>query len=398
MIFRRERTRLRDFHPPGSIESNKESAEQRARFQALDAWRGICAILVVIFHFVSVLPTSLANSSFVANAYLFVDFFFVLSGFVICHSYRDNISTARHFWRFVVRRFARVWPLHAVTLAVLLVAIVCVNHLPHPDDLSLTWDDNSYAVRALLPNLLLLNSFGMQGSTWNGPAWSIGAEFCVYFLFGALLLVARRGLVSICVVLTAAALAFIFLRAPDLMNTTWDYGVVRCVAGFSAGVVAYHCYERFDVSTPLKSTMIECTALVFVISFVIGAGSGPDHVFVISLAAPVMFGVAVVAFAREGGLLSVILRARPFRALGRFSFSIYLIHQPLLVMACYGIWLAGYRTKAFGPTADGPSVTGSHLILLYFIFAVVLIAAFTYSFIEVPTRRRLNMLVSGQAR
>jgi peptidoglycan/LPS O-acetylase OafA/YrhL len=394
MISRRELTQLPGL-PADPVEAKKKS-EERARFQALDAWRGICAILVVIFHFVSVLPTSFANSPFVANAYLFVDFFFVLSGFVICHSYRDNISTLRHFGQFVVRRFARVWPLHAVTLAVLLAAIIGVNHLPHPDDLTLTWDDNSYSVRALLPNLLLLNSFGMQGSTWNGPAWSIGAEFCVYFLFGALLLIAPRRLVSICIVLSVAALIFIFLRAPDLMNTTWDYGLIRCVAGFSAGVVAYHCYERLEASTPLKSTMIELAALVFVISFVIGAGSGPDHVFAISLAAPLMFAVAVVAFAREGGILSHVLRARPFRALGRFSFSIYLIHQPLLVITCYGIWLAGYRTKAFDPTSDGTWLAGTHLFMLYFIFAVVLIAAFTYNFIEVPTRRRLNRLAGGR--
>src|SRR6185437_16927202 len=78
-------------------------------------------------------------------------------------------------------------------------------------------------------------------------------------------------------------------------------------------------------------------------------GQGPDSVGKLSLAAPLVFGIAVVVFAEEGGLLSLLLRLPPLQALGRYSYSIYMIHQPLLVMLCYGIWANGYTTKAFGP-------------------------------------------------
>src|SRR5690348_368784 len=102
-----------------------------SRFVALDSWRGICAVLVVLFHFTSVLPSALDGSMFIRNSYLFVDFFFVLSGFVLCHGYRGRIAGTHDAWRFALRRFARVWPLHAVVLACFVAAIAVVGRYPH---------------------------------------------------------------------------------------------------------------------------------------------------------------------------------------------------------------------------------------------------------------------------
>jgi peptidoglycan/LPS O-acetylase OafA/YrhL len=364
----------------------------RVRFVALDSWRGICALLVVLFHVSPVVSSSLEASTFIRNAYLFVDFFFVLSGFVLCHGYRGKISDRSDLRQFVVRRFARVWPVHAFVLGAFLLAIIFVNYMPHPQDLALTWNENSYSVEAILPSVLLLNAFGLQGSVWNGPAWSIGAEFYVYLLFAIVLMSVWRRFVVACTLLSIVALAVIFWRAPDFMNSTWDYGAVRCVAGFFAGVVAYHCYERWGKCEPIKATIIEIAAVIVVIAFVMCAGVGPDAVGVVSLAAPLVFGAAVVVFAREQGLFAFALHARLFKALGRYSFSIYLIHQPLLIMFCYCAWLAGYQTKAFAGGGGTPMMHSPDLILADLLFAVVLVAAGIYRFIELPARRGLNRL------
>jgi peptidoglycan/LPS O-acetylase OafA/YrhL len=165
---------------------------------------------------------------------------------------------------------------------------------------------------------------------------------------------------------------------------------VRCVAGFFAGVIAYHCYERLGGCGPLKATIVELASVVIVALFVVCAGAGPNAVGVVSLAAPLVFGTAVVVFAHERGLFSLLLHARPFKALGRYSLSVYLVHQPLLVMFCFAAWSAGYQTKAIAAAAGQSAVRSPELILVDFVLAVVLVAAAIYRFVELPSQRRLN--------
>ena len=92
------------------------------RFRALDAWRGICAALVVLFH-VPVLHIAKDWPAF-ANLQLGVDFFFVLSGFVISHAYQERLSSADQARGFLVARFRRLWPLHVAVLAAFVVLAV----------------------------------------------------------------------------------------------------------------------------------------------------------------------------------------------------------------------------------------------------------------------------------
>src|SRR5271163_282350 len=84
------------------------------RFRVLDAWRGVAALLVALFHLNLYSPVYALD--FIRNAYLFVDFFFVLSGFVITHAYADRMATIEGVATFAVRRFNRLWPLHAVVI------------------------------------------------------------------------------------------------------------------------------------------------------------------------------------------------------------------------------------------------------------------------------------------
>src|SRR5262245_38888660 len=80
----------------------------------LDSWRGICALLVAVFHFRS--NNHLDPLSFIRHSDLFVDFFFVLSGFVITHAYGDRLRSKAEIGDFMLRRFFRLWPLHMAVL------------------------------------------------------------------------------------------------------------------------------------------------------------------------------------------------------------------------------------------------------------------------------------------
>ena len=368
------------------------------RFESLDAGRGICAILVVVFHFIAEMDSDLRQVTFFRNSYLFVDFFFVLSGFVLCHSYRGRIASPQDFWRLVVKRVGRVWPLHATVLVAFIAAIVTIGLLPHPKALDLTWHTGSYTVQAIVPSAFLLTAFGLQGSVWNGPAWSIGAEFYTYLLFALVMMFWVQRLVTVALTLSVAALAVLYWPAPALMNSTWDYGFIRCIAGFFAGIVTYRVYGLVGTTTLLRATMSEVAVIAAIVLFVSMAGENGDNVSPLSLAAPLVFGWAVVVFAGQHGLLSLLLLTRPFRALGRYSFSIYMIHMPMLIVLCYGAWYFGYRTLAFQDGGEAVPVGSSGLLMADFVLAVIVAAAACYRFIETPARLRFNRMADGKGR
>jgi peptidoglycan/LPS O-acetylase OafA/YrhL len=94
---------------------SKPAPVAHRRFEALDSLRGVCAILVVMFHMP--VTSHWRSWDFIQHAYLFVDYFFVLSGFVIAHAYAARLKTAADAGRFMVRRFGRIWPMHVLMLA-----------------------------------------------------------------------------------------------------------------------------------------------------------------------------------------------------------------------------------------------------------------------------------------
>ena len=106
------------------------ASHAQPRFLALDSLRGLLALFVVLFH----LPVDshVRDLPLVMHGYLFVDYFFVLSGFVIAHSYGSRIEDGRQGRDFLIKRVARVWPLHAVMLGLfVLLEVVRPQRLDH---------------------------------------------------------------------------------------------------------------------------------------------------------------------------------------------------------------------------------------------------------------------------
>jgi peptidoglycan/LPS O-acetylase OafA/YrhL len=88
------------------FEQHTDRGDFAMRFEALDGWRGLCALAVALIHLE--FAGQFYDVSFVRNSYLFVDFFFVLSGFVITHSTWGRINTSESLFGFVLKRFARL--------------------------------------------------------------------------------------------------------------------------------------------------------------------------------------------------------------------------------------------------------------------------------------------------
>ncbi|MGB5086211.1 MAG: acyltransferase [Methylocystis silviterrae] len=153
------------------------------RYEALDSLRGVCACMVVLFH---LKPNShFVNAALLRHSYLFVDFFFVLSGFVIFEAYRDKLRQGFGLGPFVVLRFGRIYPLHAFLLACFVAyEIVWAFWLHRYSAEPRPSFSGAFSLNSLFESILLLDSFGLtDGLAWNYPAWSIAAEFWTYILF-----------------------------------------------------------------------------------------------------------------------------------------------------------------------------------------------------------------------
>jgi peptidoglycan/LPS O-acetylase OafA/YrhL len=354
------------------------------RFESLDSLRGLCACLVAAGHLVTTSPLTI--SVFFRHSYLFVDFFFVLSGFVMCWNYKSRLATWDEVKSFFILRIGRLYPLHVITLLALvafeLLASVryphLLNHAPFAAQTSST---------SILSNLLMVQALNLHAvDTWNSPSWSISTELWTYLVFAGI--VFTTGLRK-AYLLMLPVLVIVMLQAPHEMNSTYDFGFPRCLLGFSLGVF---CCEMFKLSrSPVirwQGTALELIAAASV-GLVIGWGLQP-------LVAPFVMAFAVLVFAHDSGHLSALLRARPFAALGKTSYSIYMLHWSVAT----AFWIAvNFARDHLGVNlwglqyfegrwvqAYGTSASQGNLFIAAFLSATIILSFVTYKFIEQPGR------------
>jgi peptidoglycan/LPS O-acetylase OafA/YrhL len=375
--------------PPICIGSPKQ------RFSALDALRGFCAVTVVFYHMDAL--THFYGWSVVRNAFHAVDFFFVLSGFVIASAYSDNLQTGEQLRRFAMRRFGRLYPLHAAVLSayVLLQLWALAQHQDAFND--------DFSVPGLIASIPLLQGFSSTPLTWNYPAWSISIELWFNLAFGLYVFwLGRRSVwVSAAIMLLAAAYVFLPPRQmPSLFrpDTAYTY-VAQSVFGFLAGVFIYRAYLRIKQTWWRPGLASECLAVgLVVLEFGFGERFPAPY-------APLLFCPVMLIFAFESGPISALLRNRACTGLGTISYSIYLTHS---------LYLLGMETlvqtlaSRFAQPAS-VSVNGSDLLSLggpwamdiaglVCVVATIAGSALTYRFIEEPARLRFNALSNGRRR
>jgi peptidoglycan/LPS O-acetylase OafA/YrhL len=366
------------------------SSGSSLRFKALDSWRGICALLVAAHHLeVHGFPYW---QPLVRNAWMFVDFFFVLSGFVIAHAYGNRLADGVDIRSFVIRRFGRLWPLHVTVLAALVLlelSRLAIAHW-HPlagERIAFTADRSVYT---LITNLFLVQSLGLHPyETWNGPAWSISTEFFTYLIFAAVCFVAPRRAMRL-IVSASLALAGVFVLARFSqfgMRETFTWALPRCVYGFFLGTLVYEAWRR-GASKMIGGTAAETAAVVLVIAFVTFV---PGHAELEYLATPV-FGIAVLVFAAGRGEISHLLTMRAPSALGRWSYSIYMVHTLVLVLFFSGVHVAELALKRqwLIHLPNGQAIVdlgngaGNSVLFVTYLAATVGLAAWTWKRIELP--------------
>lgn len=300
----------------------------RGELRSLTGLRGCAAVLVMLYHFG--LATSWGSpTTFVSRGYLWVDMFFVLSGFVIAYNYQGLFVgdyCPRTHLAFLGRRIARVYPLYAVVI--LESAALFLWRSNDPDLEHFSW--------VLVANLTMVQAWGIAPS-FEGDAWSISTEWAAYLLFPLLAAVtlfrSRRlalaaGLVAVAAIVVLAATpgshAFSFdvqdRHGPlDIYSSATAAPLVRCLAEFTLGLLTFRAAGellRHRVAGADRAAIAAVAGALLLVAI-----PGGDA------AAVILFAVLLLCLTPQQGIVVFLLGARiPYR-LGEWSYALYLIHD-----------------------------------------------------------------------
>lgn len=333
------------------------------------------------------------SMALVRNAFHFVDFFFVLSGFIIANVYFEQLRNGFGFVRFTLLRFGRLYPLHAFVLG-----IFAVWYSLRMLGGSSLFD--IYMVEDLALDFLLLNSMGLQDSwSWSYPSWSIGAEFCSYLLFAAVVVWTGRFSNWVFLLVMAVCAGILAYIAPRGIGSNADFGVVRGLYGFLLGYFVWRAHEacngrqirpRLDRLLGVGGwTVLEIVTTVVGIVVVVLPLSRE-----VSLLTPVAFSAMVLVFAQQRGWMSSLLMARGLQRLGELSYSIYLLHAVVIALMVDAFSLY----HAVVPYADPVVRVNDHSLLsmnLYLGDLVTLIALGLTVFLSRMTHRSIEQSGRG---
>jgi peptidoglycan/LPS O-acetylase OafA/YrhL len=339
------------------------------RFVVLDFYRFVAALGVFIFHLKNIDKgiSPAWNGSFG----LFVDMFFILSGFVIAYSYPSTSSGLRSYVRFLVRRIARIYPLHVLTLLTL-AGLTVIGISGATDYASLT---------DFIHNLFLIQAWGFTNHlSFNTPAWSISAEMFCYLLFPLLMLLAASVRPITLAIIVAAAygiLAHAFLpiwaERSQMYGANFDYGMLRALPSFLNGILLA---VLFKLSGPYRKkpvVIIGITTFAFAV-LILNVFAKPDLAIILFSLAILFTAVGESAFKRIPGSYWL-------GRLGNTSYAIYMLHELLLILLFKPAWhYLGLKPGTFG------------LFAIACCIVLTIAADVTYTYVENPARKLINRL------
>jgi peptidoglycan/LPS O-acetylase OafA/YrhL len=378
------------------------TGEIKGEIKALTGLRIIAAVWVVLFHFRPMLsdisPDFRENLAPVLNCGAQgVDLFFILSGFVLTWNYLDRMGrswSTRETLHFLWLRLARVWPVYLVTMhlaALLVILSLHVGHVPLPEASDLT--AVSYIRQVLLVQLWFEPFF--DGTSWDGPAWSISAEWLAYLLFGGLALVifrmklATRARTLMWLAVAASLPPVVMLLASGHFYTPWSW-LPRIVTQFAAGALACAAVRRLRLTDRGRhiAGWLSLLLLAAVVGVLYWFNAHPISGVVendSSGVVDVLFVPLVITLAVGLGSLPRLLSTRVMVYGGQISFCLYMVHE--LVHTTWGWAVEQFQLTPW--ESDSPwkwNVLG--------LFAIALaLSSLLYHAVEEPARRWMRRMV-----
>jgi peptidoglycan/LPS O-acetylase OafA/YrhL len=300
------------------------------RIGKLDSLRGVFSVMVVLHHFdEAFLPKWFYENFLIREANFFVDFFFVLSGYIIARKYA-GIKSNSDLSLYLKKRLIRLTPLlYYTTTVYLLFQLVFNIYFPY---LLGTRESVSTLLYAYLDTISFLNSteiFNTLYSTnvgnmgMNFPSWSISAELIIYIFFGTVVYFSfqyKWNRNALFLFTWIAAITFCVIKGRFIM--TDDFGYVRGIISF---ILGYFVWD-FSSNQPKWISNISIIAVPLIIAalYFLHQYEGNAHQVYALIIIPAVFAIAILLIVQSDGVLTNLLTTKPLLFLGKLSYSIYL--------------------------------------------------------------------------
>lgn len=359
----------------------------KPHYEILDGLRGVAAIMVIIFHLFE--THSLGNHliQIINHGYLAVDFFFMLSGFVIGYAYDDRWDKMT-LGTFFKRRIIRLHPMvimgsiigaslfyfqqsscfpqieHTSVGALLLIMLLGCTLLPLP----LKWDVRGWTEMHPL----------------NGPAWSLYYEYIANILYALFIRRFNKIALTVLVVIAACFTVYRSLTAPmgDMVGgwaLNWEQqyvGFVRLMYPFFGGLLLSRLGWLIRIK---KRAFWYCTLIIIVILSIPRLG-GEEHYWMNGLYESfcIIFIFPIIVSMGAGGKVTGKYSSRICKFLGDISYPIYITHYPLIYI--YTAWVCN----------NNATITEGIPYMILVLVGAIALAYASLKLYDEPVRRRLT--------
>lgn len=345
------------------------------KFDNLTIARGLAALCIVLYHAIgSFGPQDLTNLLF-SFGYIAVDLFFVMSGFIISYASKGifNQVKPKNYTSFILKRLARIYPNHILVillyLFLFLVYQVLRPHEPAPEKLDLG---------SLVYFITLTNNILFDKLYWNGPSWSISAEFAAYlafpFIFLVLARIRRDFMWFICAVSIISLATIYHLNGfVSIGDGITSVGVFRCLFEFICGCTIY-----FAGSKITKSFLAALTTLLIAgLGILVYTQSNVIFIVSIMVLSTYLMTTQSGKYKIQSTRLAPISNGLIF--LGEISYSLYIIH---------------FFVKDVIKLLSTQTFLSSWTSLILYLAASISTAIIIYYYFEIPTRHYLYKKVN----